>query len=147
MNLEGMEDFDLSKRKATFSFLVFILIVSFLTASSFVANEREVKLTPIENLEPKGSMIPSIYDTWTQNEYLTAIEGIYDTFNYFNLSKYGGGWQYEVTRDWSDIAFTNGKYIGHDSECIVGLLSAYNYTGDMKYLQYAEDIWNIKQGY
>ncbi len=147
MNLEGMEDFDLSKRKATFSFLVFILIVSFLTASSFVANESEAKLTPIENLEPKGSMIPSIYDTWTQNEYLTAIEGIYDTFNYFNLSKYGGGWQYEVARDWSDIAFTNGKYIGHDSECMVGLLSAYNYTGDMKYLQYAEDIWNWDQNF
>jgi len=149
MNLEGKEDLDLSKRKATFSFLVFILTVSFLSATSFIVTDQELKTiasetvsTPVEYLGPNDSMTPSISDSWTYNDYIVGIEGIYDTFNYFNLSKYGGGWQYEVTRDWNDIAFTNGKYIGHDAECMVGLLSAYNLTRNAKYLRYAEDVWN-----
>jgi hypothetical protein len=114
---------------------VFILIVSFLSVSSCLVTEHgtettvnETKSTSIENLSPIGSMNPSISDSWAYNEYTVGIEGIYDTFNYFNLSKYGGGWQYEVTRDWTDAAFTNGKFIGQDAECIVGLLSAYNLT-------------------
>ncbi len=106
---------------------------------------NETKSTSIENPSPIGSMNPSTSDSWAYNEYTVGIEGIYDTFNYFNLSKYGGGWQYEVTRDWTDAAFTNGKFIGQDAECIVGLLSAYNLTGNIKYLRYAEDIWNWDQ--
>ena len=86
-------------------------------------------------------------DSWSQMDYITSIEGIFDTFNYFNLSMYGGGWQYEVTRDWTGIAFTYGKYIMQDAECIVGLLSAFNLTRDIKYVQYAEDIWNWDQGH
>ena len=81
-------------------------------------------------------------EAWALNDYLAAIDELYNTFNYFNLSKYGGGWQYEVTRDWTDIAFTNGKFIFQDAECITGLIAAYNLTSDTKYLKYAEDIWN-----
>ena len=81
-------------------------------------------------------------ESWTLNEYVVAIDDLFGTLNYFNLSKYGGGWQYEVTRDWIDIAFTYGKYIWQDAECINGLLSAYNLTSDTKYLKYAQDIWN-----
>lgn len=88
--------------------------------------------------------IPS-NDPWSYSEYTSAIEGIFGTFDYFNLTKYGGGWQYEVTRDWTDRAFTYGKYIIQDAECIVGLLSAYNLTKDAKYLRYAEAIWNWDQ--
>ena len=84
-------------------------------------------------------------DPWSYFEYTSAIEGIFDTFDYFNLTKYGGGWQYEVTRTWTDRAFTYGKYIIQDAECIVGLLSAYNLTKDAKYLRYAEAIWNWDQ--
>jgi hypothetical protein len=142
----------LNKRKVVFSFLLFMLIISFLSVSSYLdtgqrpetaANEN--KSTAIENLSPIGPLMLSTSDSWTYNDYIAGIEGIYDTFNYFNLSKYGGGWQYEVTREWTDAAFTNGKYIGQDAECIVGLLSAYNLTGDAKYLKYAEDIWNWDQ--
>ncbi|MDF1539908.1 MAG: AGE family epimerase/isomerase [Candidatus Thorarchaeota archaeon] len=80
-------------------------------------------------------------DSWTFSNYKIATESLFGTFNYFNLSKYGGGWQYEVTRDWTDIAFTNGKYIWHDAQCIVGLVSAYQIFNNVTYLNYAEDIW------
>ncbi|MHA1930687.1 MAG: AGE family epimerase/isomerase [Candidatus Thorarchaeota archaeon] len=87
----------------------------------------------------------NVSDTWTYEEYVSAIDKLFNTFNYFNLSKYGGGWQYEVTRDWTDKAFTYGKYIWHDAHSIMGLLAAYNLTSNPKYLDYAEDIWNWDQ--
>jgi len=81
------------------------------------------------------------FEDWSYSNYVEAIEGVFQTFNYFNLSKYGGGWQYEVTRDWTDRAFTYGKISSHDAACSVGLLAAYRLTGNQTYLEYAEDIW------
>jgi hypothetical protein len=131
-----------------------MIILFLLSLGSNLANKQEfetdvnkTRKTTIENLGPIGSFTSSTSDSWTYDDYIMGIEAIYTTFNYFNLSKYGGGWQYEVTREWTDAAFTNGKYISHDSECIVGLLSAYNLTGDEKYLSYAEDIWNWDQSF
>jgi len=40
-----MEDLDLSKRKAIFSFLVFILTASFLSATSCIVTEQDPKTT------------------------------------------------------------------------------------------------------
>jgi hypothetical protein len=136
-----------NKRIAALMIMLFLLSLTshLATEQGVETNVSKTKSASIENLRPVGSLSPSMSDSWTCNDYILGIEGIFDTFNYFNLSKYGGGWQYEVTREWTDAAFTNGKYLSHDAECIVGLLSAYNLTGDEKYLRYAEDIWNWDQ--
>lgn len=117
---------------------------SFSSGSSFDADPLNPADYPIFSVTSSDYPLD---DSWTQTDYITSIEGIFDTLNYFNLSKYGGGWQYEVTRDWSGIAFTYGKYILQDSECIIGLLSAFNLTRESKYLEYAEAIWNWDQSH
>ncbi|MBN2228331.1 MAG: ThuA domain-containing protein [Candidatus Thorarchaeota archaeon] len=133
-------------RNTQIASLIVLLLISVCIFSinppNLTLSTSKTKLINSEMLSPHGQSSPSISDSWSYNDYLTGIEEIFDTFNKFNLSKYGGGWQYEVTRDWTDAAFTNGKYIAHDSECIMGLLSAYVLIGDTKYLEYAEDIWN-----
>jgi hypothetical protein len=132
------------KTLVTTSFLVFVIVSLSTSQGSVFTFNTDPTTSDIFNTTSSDYPLD---DSWNQTNYITSIDGIFDTFNYFNLSQYGGGWQYEVTRDWTDIAFTHGKYISHDAECIVGLLSAFNLTRDMKYVRYAEDIWNWDQNH
>ncbi len=80
-------------------------------------------------------------DTWLVTDYASSIRDLYSVFNYFNLSKYGGGWQVEVWDNFSDYAWSQGKKAYFDAQCIIGLVEAWNFTGNASYLQYAQDIW------
>jgi hypothetical protein len=87
---------------------VLILVSFILRICSNLTTEQEsegviptIKSPSIENLNPIGLLTLSASDSRIYNDYIVSIESIYDTFHYFNISKYGGRWQYEVARDWT----------------------------------------------
>jgi hypothetical protein len=84
---------------------------------------------------------PASVDTWSIQEYESAIANLFSIFNYFNLSSYGGGWQVEVWDNFTNYAWSIGKKAYFDAQCILGLVEAYTFTDNQTYLDYAEDIW------
>lgn len=129
-----------SNKKRIISSLGVLLILCLFLFPIFHVEEFDIYSMPKEPDIVMNSA--SITDSWSIQDYEDAIANLFAVFNYFNLSKYGGGWQVEVWDNFTDYAWSVGKKAYFDAQCIIGLAEAYSFTENQSYLDYAKDIWS-----